>query len=312
MRALVIHNPASGPRTGDVFSFVRSALQPRDELVLRATASAGDIPGLCGDAADFDVVVASGGDGTVSRVAHAVRDANVPVLAFPSGTANLFANNLGCATEPAALAATLRDGRLATFDMGEIEYVTTAGERAREGFLTMAGAGFDANIMIDSQELKPMFGQLSYYLSAFNNPHPTYSGLTLTLDGERVDTHGICVLVGVWGMANPNFELIPGSSPQDGLLDVEILETSNATRLIPAVIGSLLGQGVNDPEIKVHHAREITLACDPELPMQFDGEVIENATTPFTIRVIPGGITTFVDALSPFYADARPLPWGQA
>lgn len=311
MRVLVIHNPASGPKTGDIFSFIKSALMPSDEIVLRATSSADDIATQAQDASSFDAIVASGGDGTVARVAYAVRNTGKPVLPFPSGTANLLVNNIGCATESAALATTLREGRLTRFDMGELEYKSTDGQVHKTGFLTMAGAGFDASIMSSSQELKPLFGQLSYYISAFSNPKPTYSALRLTLDGQAIENRGICVLVGVWGTVGPTFEIIPDSSPQDGLLDVEIIKTPNATQLIPTALGSLLGQGINDPAIEVHHIKEVSLTCDPALPMQFDGEVIEDATTPLSMRVIPGGLLTMVDKLSPYYASAQPNPWSQ-
>lgn len=305
MRALVIHNPVSGPKSGDVFDFVRSALRPGDEFDVRASRSGDDIAALAATAAGYDVVVASGGDGTVARAAYAMRGTGVPLVVFPSGTANLLANNLGSATESAAIANSLREGRLVTLDMGEIEYEGADGPR-KNGFLTMAGAGFDASIMKGSQDLKPVFGQLSYYLSAFGNPHPTVAHLTMELDGDHVEADGICVLVGVWGNVSPNFPLIPDSSPRDGLLDVAIVKTDNAIPLIPTVVGSLLGQGINDPAIEIRHVHEVTLACDPPLPMQFDGEVITDGTTPFTMRAIPGGVTTVVDKLSPLFDEGTP------
>ncbi len=307
MRALVIHNPASGPQSGDVFEFVRTALLPGDDFEIRATTSGDDVAFEVGDAGRFDLVVASGGDGTVSRVAYALRGTGIPVVVFPSGTANLLANNLQSATEPASIAAALRQGHLVTLDIGEMTYHTADGKTRSSGFLTMAGAGFDARIMQDSQELKPVFGQLSYYLSAFGNPNPTFSHLSMVLDQRPLEADGICVLAGVWGTVNPTFTLIPGSDPQDGLLDVAVVRSSTATKLIPAFIGSLLGQGVNDPDIDVYHVKELTVSCDPPLPMQFDGEVVEDATTPFGMRVIPGGLTTIVDKLSPFYETGTPI-----
>ena len=90
-----------------------------------------------------------------------------------------------------------------------------------------------------------------------------------------------------------------------GLLDVAIIKKSSATQLIPTFLGSILGQGINDPAIEVHHVREVSVECDPPLPMQFDGEVIQDATTPFTMRILPGALCTFVDEVSPFSDLAR-------
>ena len=299
MRTLIIHNPASGHQGEDIFSFARSALRPSDEIVIRTTSESVDARDLLADAASFDAVVASGGDGTVARVAYAVRDTGVPVLVFPSGTANLLANNIGNAGEPAALAQTMRTGARVSLDMGEISYRDGHGVERSCGFLTMAGAGFDADIMRGSQPLKQTFGQFSYYLAALGSVNSPCSHLTMELDGQHVEADGICVLAGVWGAVDPGIELIPGSDPQDGLIDLVIVKAARPVQLLPVMLGAVFGQGIDESCVEVHRVRQATISCDPPLPMQFDGEVIEGATTPFTVRVIPGGLTTFVDALSP-------------
>lgn len=304
MRTLIIHNPASGHHGEDIFSFMRSVLGSSDELVVRTTSEETDAQDLVDDAASFDAVVASGGDGTVARVAYAVRDTGVPVLVFPSGTANLLANNIGNACEPAALAQTLRDRRLVHLDMGELTFRDNQGRQRSRGFLTMAGAGFDADIMRGSQPLKQTFGQFSYYLAALGSVQSPCSHLSMELDGQHVEADGICALAGVWGTVNAGLEIIPESNPSDGLIDLMIIKTAKPVQLLPAVVGVVLGQGVDEPYVEVHRVREATICCDPPLPMQFDGEVIEDATTPFTVRAIPGGLTTFVDALSPLAGTA--------
>lgn len=310
MKVLIIHNPVSGLGTGDIYEFIRQAAHPGDEFVTRITQDDSDMGVLARDAGAFDAVVASGGDGTVSQVAYAVRGSGTPLLAFPSGTANLLVNNLGNATEASALARTLRRGRVASIDLGEMSYRDKDGTSRRHGFLLMAGAGYDADIMRDSEEHKHQFGQLSYYMSALGNPRPTFSHLKMVIDGKPMESDGICVLVGNWGSVGPAFRLIPGSDPCDGLLDVAVVTVPQATRLIAPVIGSLFsgGQGVEDPDIEVYHVSSLELECEPALPMQFDGESLHGVRTPLSARVIPGGVLTLVDELSPLYANAEPRP----
>ena len=249
-------------------------------------------------------MVASGGDGTVAAVAYAVRNSGVPVLAFPSGTANLLANNIGNASDPPALAETLRNGTRIDLDLCEFEYRDNNGVLQRRGFLNMAGAGYDASIMQGSTGLKAMFGQLSYYLAALGNLDPGTAHLHLTLDDQVVEAEGICVLVANWASVNQAFEIIPGSSPTDGLLDVALLTAKNSVELLPAVIGSVFSHGGDYPNVVFYHAREVELVCDPAFPMQYDGEVVENAVTPFKARVLPGAFRTIVDSLSPLAPQA--------
>lgn len=268
---------------------------------MRATTNARQIDSLVADAAEFDAVVASGGDGTVADVAYALRGSRIPILVFPSGTANLLANNIGNAADPPALAQTLRANVCVDLDMCELEYRDHSGAVRRCGFLSMAGAGYDASIMQGSSNLKAFFGQFSYYLAALGNLDPVVARFELLIDGEPRQAEGICVLVGNWGAVRPDFKLIPGSDPTDGMLDVAVLTARHSVELIPTVIGSVLSHGAEEamPNVEIYRARELTVTCDPAFPMQYDGEVIEGATTPFTVRVIPGGLRTFVDPLSP-------------
>ena len=120
MRCLIIHNPASGPRSDEIFDFARALSQAGDEVTMRFIGEGMEPEDAARDVRSFDRAVISGGDGTVSNVLDHIRDSHVPALVFPSGTANLFFNNIGNAPEPAALAKACREGRTKRVDMGEL------------------------------------------------------------------------------------------------------------------------------------------------------------------------------------------------
>ena len=101
MRCLIIHNPASGPRSDEIFDLARALSQAGDEVTMRFIGDGMEPEDAAADVREFDRVVVSGGDGTVSNVLDHIRDSHVPTLVFPSGTANLFFNNIGNAPEPA-------------------------------------------------------------------------------------------------------------------------------------------------------------------------------------------------------------------
>ena len=103
MRCLIIHNPASGPRSDEIFDLARALSQAGDEVTMRFIGDGMEPEDAAADVREFDRVVVSGGDGTVSNVLDHIRDSHVPTLVFPSGTANLFFNNIGNAPEPAAV-----------------------------------------------------------------------------------------------------------------------------------------------------------------------------------------------------------------
>lgn len=120
MRCLIIHNPASGPSSDEIYAFTHALAQGGDEVVMRFIGDGMEPEDAVADVRKFDRVVVSGGDGTVSNVLDQMRGCGVPTLVFPSGTACLFFNNIGNAPEAAALAKACRAGRTVKADMGEL------------------------------------------------------------------------------------------------------------------------------------------------------------------------------------------------
>ena len=142
MKLLIIVNIAAGFGDGSVYDYLRMVCEDGDEHALRCTDGTTDVTSLVQDAEDFDAVVVAGGDGTIAAVTYALANTGIPVLPFPSGTANLLANNLFSPYEPHALARMTREMETLDFDLGEIE-----ADGKRFGFGIMAGAGYDATII---------------------------------------------------------------------------------------------------------------------------------------------------------------------
>ena len=181
----------SGLDDGAIFDYIRSFSKDGDEVVLRTTDGTTDIRAYLYDAEDYDVVVASGGDGTVSAIAYEMADTAIPLLPFPAGTANLLSANLYSPTEPHALVDMTRSLKTMDFDIGEI----VLSDGTKHGFLIMAGAGYDATIMKDAEEGKKLLGQMAYFTSAFTNTNPQFSDFEIMVDGEKIMSSGVGVLV---------------------------------------------------------------------------------------------------------------------
>ena len=66
------------------------------------------------------VIVAAGGDGTVSAVADVLRGSGIALGVIPAGTLNHFARDLGIPLEPAQAARVIAAGRRVSVDVGEV------------------------------------------------------------------------------------------------------------------------------------------------------------------------------------------------
>ena len=286
MKLLIVNNLVSGYGEGAIYDYMRSFAADGDEVVIRSTDGTTDLRRFLADADEFDAVVASGGDGTVAAVTYLLADSGIPVLPFPAGTANLLAMNLASPTEPHALAKLTREGEIMDFDLGEIELAS--GERF--GFSIMAGAGYDALIMRDAKPVKHLLGPVAYFTSALSNPLPQFSKLTLTLDGEVIESEGVGVLVVNFSKIQFDLSVVHQNLPRDGVFDVAILHTRDAIGLIPALLASMLDRGGDFPDrtdaLELHRGSTVSVVADPPLPVQYDGEVT-GLTTPFTVRMLP-------------------------
>lgn len=286
MKLLVINNLASGYREGAIYDFVRSLALDGDEITLRCTDGTTDLRLFLHDAEEYDAVVASGGDGTVSAVTYLLAETGIPVLPFPAGTANLLAMNLASPSEPHALAKMTRAGNLLDFDMGEIELAD--GERM--GFMIMAGAGYDATIMKGAAAGKKILGPMAYFTSAVANATPQHADFTLTIDGKVVKSSGVGVLIVNFSKIQFDLSVVHENQPRDGAFDVVVLNTKDAFGLLPALMACILDRSGEFPErsdaLEIHRGTEITVDADPALLVQYDGEVT-NLKTPFTVRMLP-------------------------
>lgn len=305
MKVLVIVNARSGGGDAGLYDFIRELGDDGTEIVMRFAGAATRLEDLVADASRFDRVVAAGGDGTASAIAYALRGSDVPLLVYPAGTANLLALNLGLPHDAPALAEVARHGVPVAFDLGEI--TLTGDEPTTSGFAIVAGAGYDASIIEGAQPLKTTLGAGAYLAAAVTNLTPTAAQFELVLDGERVTTDGIAVLLVNFGRIQFDLPLAKGFSPCDGKLEVAVVRTKHVAGLIPAVltaIGDLFGgQATSTPGIDVYSAAEIEVRATPALRMQYDGEALD-AYTPFTARCLPGAITMIVPPGSAYDVDA--------
>lgn len=285
MKLLIIHNPYAGYRTGGIFDFIRSAADDQTEIVLRTLGPDVTTDDLLQDAADFDLVVPSGGDGTIASVAYRLRDTHIPILPFPSGTSNALTMNLLSPDEPHALAKLVKSGRVLDFDMGLLE----AGGVQR-GFSLIAGCGYDATIMKGAEEGKEKLGPLAYFASAFSNPAPTQAHFTIEIDGETIERDGLSVLAADFSRMQFELALTHENRPRDGLLDIMVLKTQNALQLIPAFLTTFLDRGGNFPDrtdgVEEFRGKQVRIVSDPPLPIQYDGESTD-LQTPVTFSVMP-------------------------
>ncbi len=290
MRLLIVDNLASGLRQGLIHDFNRIFAHDGDEITLRATDGTTRIASMLTDASNFDLVVASGGDATISAVTYELRNSDIPVLPFPAGTANLLSTNLNTPDEPSALARIARTLKTEHFDVGEMIF-ECEGQSCTQGFTVIAGAGYDATIMKRAERLKDLFGPMAYFAAAASEPNPKVASFTLTLDDEVLTLEGIAVLLINFAQIYPDISITHGNDAQDGLFEVVVVKKQHTLELLPALFAAFLDSVGNFPDradaFELRRSAHVVIESDPALALQFDGETPQ-ATTPFEASILPG------------------------
>jgi diacylglycerol kinase family enzyme len=120
---VAILNAASGPAGEEAAKRLREILRSRglDWKVCTAQKS-GDLADLARAAAESDarVIVASGGDGTLSAVASRLAGSGKALGVLPVGTFNHFAKDLGIPLDLEAAVENIAAGRVVSIDVAEI------------------------------------------------------------------------------------------------------------------------------------------------------------------------------------------------
>jgi len=197
-------------------------------------------------------VVAVGGDGTVRTVASAMAKYDgIPMGIVPIGTANLFARNMGIPLDDVDAALTVATSHGSRhIDMGRLCVLDSDEPEHDHGFLIVAGIGFDA-LMIDDTNptLKKNISWLAYFASATKHLFsPKYRGDVTMVDphGNAHTTTGLSFRTFMAGNCGriPALSLMPEAVSDDGYLDFEIIDTTGGIIGWANLLGDVVHQTI--------------------------------------------------------------------
>jgi len=289
VRILLIANPTAGQgRVRWIAGFLQSALERYSaEVTLILTGGPRDAAVAAGYALEsgrFDRVVAAGGDGTVNQIVNALVGTPLPLAILPLGTANSLAREIGLPLDLVRAAKIAVQGPPIRVDVGR-----TGGSY----FLLEVSAGFDAEVV--SSVRKPQKRWLGAGAYIFNGlsilrTHEPFD-LTLTLDGEVMNTQANMVIGANTATYVFGFRLARDASIHDGLIDLCVLEAGVHPFRWQVMAGlcSRLGPRVG---AVTYHARKIRVESSPPAAVQIDGDPA--GTTPIDIECVPGALALIV------------------
>ena len=292
MKALVIVAPTVDGETRDA---LRVALHyhlvaPAHSCELYEVRPHEDIAAAVARLVDdrFDCVVAVGGDGTVSAVAHALVDKPVPLGIVPAGTGNLVARELGIPLDIEAAVGLLTGPR----HTRRIDAMRISGRT----FLLNAGVGINAEVIDQTSRLgTSLFGRSAYVGTAvWKVLQAKPQRMVVSLDGAEATYHATDIAISNCGILakalNPNG---PDVRVDDGRIDVCILCMKTPLEY-PwyYFLKRIAPQRVNRIMHELSATRRVTVSSDVPLVVQADGDIV--GTTPVSVDVLPNALAVIV------------------
>ena len=291
--AYLIFNPVAGQGDSEQdLATIKRHLEPEFVLDIQFTTKEVNAGELAHQAVanDAKIIIASGGDGTVSAVTEALIKTDIILGVIARGTANAFANALGIPDTIEAACKNILAGEVKKVDAAMCD---------DKPMILLAGVGFEAETVQDAdREAKDRLGILAYILSGLKQLQD-FEEFTAEIETEdkviTVDASAVTVA----NAAPPSSVLAQGTAEvifDDGLLDITILAPQTKIGAIATSI-QLLQSGGNEQAVEregVGYLRSswVKVTTDPPQKVVLDGEIV--GKTPIEVKCVPGGLNVFV------------------
>jgi len=300
--ACLIFNPVAGQSDPEQdLLTIETLLAPEIDLDIRLTTPDVDAGQLAHEAVERGVhmIIASGGDGTLSAAANALVGTNIPLGIISRGTANAFASALGIPDTIEGACQTILEGTTRVVDAAQCN---------GKPMVLLAGVGFEAEMVEKAdRESKNRFGMLAYIMAGVKQLREFDIFEAKIETDEKV----ITVTAGAVTIANaaPATSILAqgpaGIIFDDGLLDLTVVAPENRTGAIASAYhllqSAFRGDAAERDDIGYLRARRIKVTTEPPQKVVLDGEII--GTTPIDVECVPGGLTILV----PVTEEVQPL-----
>jgi diacylglycerol kinase (ATP) len=262
MKISLLYNPDAGE--GLSLRAIRNALERAGHQLVSVVDKQSDSHDLFEK--PCDLVVAAGGDGTVSAAARLLVGLGIPLGILPLGTANNIALSLGITDDIEVLIARWEDARRFPLDMGVASGAwgtKRVVEAVGGGLIPAAIKSMNARPMVDEMPLPTKLARTARRyreVLASLRPRPW----TMTLDGVRIRGDFLLVEALNTALIGPNLALYADASPSDGLLNVVTVGEEHREELESCLQRRSEGKDCRLSLSSVR-ARDVTFQCESDI-----------------------------------------------
>ena len=270
-RMLFVFNPKAG--TGKIKNSLLDIVDIFNksgyEVIIYATQSSRDAYEKAKEYEDkVDLIVCSGGDGTLDEVVTGIMEKNsqVPIGYIPAGSTNDFANSLFMPKNMAEVASMIMEEELYRCDIGKFNRQTFA-------YIAAFGLFTDVSYATD-QDLKNILGHVAYLLEGMKRLKDVRSyHMKVESEELRVENDFIFGMVSN-SRSVGGFKHLTGKNVDmdDGLFEVTLITLPKNPVELSEIVTCMLTAEDNTDLIYSFKSSRLTFYSDEEVPWTLDGE----------------------------------------
>jgi diacylglycerol kinase family enzyme len=237
-----------------------------------------------------DVIVAAGGDGTITALAEALTGSPKSLAILPLGTVNALAKDLNIPLEIEQSVQALAKGQRQLIDVGEVNGRTFL-HKVVVGVIPAVAAGRE--FIRGRRGIAAKIGFLRYFVRRLQRTK-RMAVLIRTPDGEtRIErVQAIAVASNAYDEGLGQF--FSRSALDQGNLTLYILRHLTPGDVIRLTISMLMGNWQHDDALSIESVQAVTITTHKELlKVMFDGEV-ETLRTPLEFSIRPKALSVIV------------------
>ena len=239
------------------------------EIIIRSTQAPRDAYEKAKEYANsVDMIVCSGGDGTLDEVVTGIMEAesSVPIGYIPAGSTNDFANSLFMPKNMTKVAEMIMEEELYHCDIGRFNQKTFA-------YVAAFGLFTDVSYETD-QDLKNVLGHVAYVLEGVKRLFDIKSyHMKVTSDEVQAEDDFIVGMI-TNSRSVGGFKNLTGKNVDmnDGLFEVTLIAHPKNPLQLQEIITALVMAEDNTDLIYSFKTKKLTIESDEEVPWTLDGE----------------------------------------
>lgn len=233
----------------------------------------------------YNIVVAAGGDGTVSEVVNGLAEATpanecVRTLGIlPLGSGNDFASAVGCPLNIHHAIAAITKKSTRRVDLGFLE-LRNGLEKQQRYFNNNLATGFEAKATQSSQQIKYLRGLPMYTLGIFKAlrhytpSHFNLQWLSITGEVKSVSQPMLMITIGNSHLHGGGFSINKNAKLDDGMLDLSFAPAVSKQKILNLLVKVFFGTHMYDPVVNQHQCLKARISSNQNILFQVDGELL--------------------------------------